>query len=68
MGNTMHIRFNRSAAVREGYRLYDHGRYAEVVKYCTAALAAHEADPELLILRGTAHLDRKCPGQAVADW
>src|SRR5687767_4916735 len=64
----MLIRFNRSQAVREAYRLYDAGEYEDVVRYCTQGLARPGADPELRVLRGVAHLDRSRPDEAVADW
>jgi hypothetical protein len=64
----MHIRFNRSAAVREGYRLYDLGRNADVIRHCTAALAEPSADPELRLLRGVAYLNQNVPADAIADW
>jgi hypothetical protein len=64
----MHLRFNRSVAVREAYRRYDAGRYTDVITYSTAELASAGADPELLIARGGAYLARDRPNEAAADW
>lgn len=64
----MGLRFNRSRAIRNAYRLYDAGRYAEVIAVCTRELKQPNADPELRVLRGVAYLDRDRPNEAAADW
>jgi len=64
----MWIRFNRSAAVREAYALYDAGGNGDVIRFCTRHLKEPGADPELRILRGVAYSDRLKPDEAYADW
>lgn len=70
----MLIRFNRSAAVRKAYAIYDDQSmdvdklHKKLTQLLTKELEDPSADPELRLLRGKSYAERDLLPKALSDW